>query len=94
MREVFGGAAAFAAGPEAFAAGLRDALAAGPEPRRRAAGQALAARYTWAEAAARHLALYRAIASAPGLPGGRHCDIVAVTRPACVARRPREGAQS
>jgi glycosyltransferase involved in cell wall biosynthesis len=71
MREVFGGAAAFAAGPEAFAAGLRDALAAGPEPRRRAAGQALAARYTWAEAAARHLALYRAIASAPGLPGGR-----------------------
>ncbi len=65
MREVFGGAAAFAAGPEAFAAGLRDALAAGAGPRRRAAGQALAARYTWAGAAARHLALYRAIA-APG----------------------------
>jgi glycosyltransferase-like protein len=61
-REVFGGAAAFAAGPEAFAAGLRDALAAGPDPRRRAAGQALAAGYTWAGAAARHLALYRAIA--------------------------------
>jgi glycosyltransferase-like protein len=68
MREVFGGAVAFAAGPEAFAAGLRDALAAGPGPRRRAAGQALAARHTWAEAAARHLALYRAITGSGSAP--------------------------
>jgi glycosyltransferase involved in cell wall biosynthesis len=62
-REVFGGAVAFATGPDAFAAGLRDALA-GAGPRRRAAGQALAARYTWAEAATRHLALYQRIAAA------------------------------
>ena len=67
LREVFGEAVAFGAGPDAFAAGLRDALD-GPPPARRAAGQALAARYTWDEAAARHLALYRAIASPGAAP--------------------------
>ena len=73
LREVFGGAVAFAAGPDAFAARLRDALD-GPSPACRAAGQALAARYTWDEAATRHLALYRATtgpAQRPG-PGPRY----------------------
>jgi glycosyltransferase-like protein len=60
LREVFGEAARFAAGPAAFAANLRDALD-GPGPARRAAGQALAGRYTWDAAAARHLALYRRV---------------------------------
>ncbi len=68
LREVFGEAVAFAAGPDAFAARLRDALD-GPAPARRAAGQALAARYTWDAAAARHLALYRAIAGPARQPG-------------------------
>ncbi|BCB91306.1 MSMEG_0565 family glycosyltransferase [Phytohabitans suffuscus] len=60
LREVFGGAARVAAGPEAFAAALRDALDR-PDPDRRAAGAALAARHTWDAAAARHLALYSAV---------------------------------
>jgi glycosyltransferase involved in cell wall biosynthesis len=58
LREVFGDAVAFAAGPKAFAVNLRDALVY-PHPARRAAGQALAGRYRWEAAAARHLALYR-----------------------------------
>ena len=58
LREVFGDAVRFAPGAGPFAAGLREALR-GPDPRRRAAGQALAARYTWRAAAQRHLAWYR-----------------------------------
>jgi len=56
LREVFGGAARFASDPAGFAAALDEALAAPGE--RRAAGQALAAGYTWAAAADAHLALY------------------------------------
>jgi glycosyltransferase involved in cell wall biosynthesis len=58
LREVFGGAVRFAAGTDRFADGLREALGR-PDPRRRAAGQALAARYTWQAAAERHLDVYR-----------------------------------
>ncbi|MCX6462268.1 MAG: MSMEG_0565 family glycosyltransferase [Pseudonocardiales bacterium] len=60
FRETFAGAAAFASGPQALAAALDGALAR-PDPARRAAGRALAARYTWASAAARHLDLYRSL---------------------------------
>jgi glycosyltransferase-like protein len=56
LREVFGHAARFAAGPEGFAGALNAALASPDELR--AAGQALAARYTWQAAAAAHLAVY------------------------------------
>ncbi|HEX5810570.1 MAG TPA: hypothetical protein VFY38_00575, partial [Pseudonocardia sp.] len=62
--EVFGDAAAFASSPGAFAAALADALDR-PDAARRAAGRALAARYTWAEAARRHLELYRSRADGP-----------------------------
>ena len=58
LREVFDGAVAFAADPPTMAAALAEALDS-PDATRRAAGQALAARYTWTEAAQRHLALYR-----------------------------------
>jgi glycosyltransferase-like protein len=67
LREVFAGAVAFAAGPEAFAVHLRDALA-GRDPARRAVGQALAGRYTWDAAAARHLALYRGVVAGARQP--------------------------
>jgi hypothetical protein len=56
LHEVFEGAVAFAAPDE-----LADALGH-PSEGRRAAGRALAAGYTWAEAARRHLALYRTLA--------------------------------
>jgi glycosyltransferase-like protein len=56
LREVFGPAARFAADPAGFAGALRAAL--GPPGELRAAGQALAARYTWQAAAAAHLAVY------------------------------------
>jgi glycosyltransferase-like protein len=56
LQEVFGGAARFAADPAGFAAALREALAAPGELR--AAGRALATRYTWAAAADAHLDLY------------------------------------
>ena len=63
LREVFGDAAAFASGPGALAAALADAVDRA-DLARRAAGQALAARYTWAEAARRHLELYRSVGAA------------------------------
>jgi glycosyltransferase-like protein len=63
LREVFAGAARFATGPAALAAALIDALER-PDPVRIAAGRALARHYTWASAAAAHLALYRTLGSA------------------------------
>jgi glycosyltransferase-like protein len=57
LREVFGSVATLAATPADLAAGLRAALAS-PDPARRDAGRALAARYTWDAAATAHLALY------------------------------------
>jgi glycosyltransferase-like protein len=69
LREVFAGAVRFAT-PDALAGALSDALDR-PDGTRRVAGRALAARYTWAEAARRHLALYAGgIAAGSGrLPG-------------------------
>ncbi|MFK0286200.1 MSMEG_0565 family glycosyltransferase [Streptomyces sp. NPDC090499] len=57
LREVFGSAARFAATPQDLAAELGSALTT-DDPFRRAAGHALAARHTWAEAARRHLDFY------------------------------------
>ncbi|GAA1783200.1 MSMEG_0565 family glycosyltransferase [Luedemannella flava] len=68
LREVFGAAARFAADPAGLAAALGDALHAGADPARRAAGRALAARHTWAAAALRHLEFY---ASLPARSGAR-----------------------
>jgi glycosyltransferase-like protein len=59
LREVFDGAAVFATGPEELAAALGKALA-DPEAHRDAS-RALAVRYTWQAAAARHLDLYRTL---------------------------------
>ncbi len=56
LREVFDGAARFAADPAGFAESLRLALDS-PDSLREA-GQELAARYTWAAAARAHLAAY------------------------------------
>ncbi|WP_181807345.1 MSMEG_0565 family glycosyltransferase [Streptomyces shenzhenensis] len=60
LREVFGPAAHFAATPDQLATALGHALTA-EDPARRAAGRELAAAHTWAEAARRHLALYRSL---------------------------------
>jgi glycosyltransferase-like protein len=60
LREVFGPAVAFAATPAELAEALRRALGE-PDPARRAEGQRLAARYTWAAAAHRHRQLYRSL---------------------------------
>jgi glycosyltransferase involved in cell wall biosynthesis len=60
LREVFGRTARFADTPEALAAALGQALTR-PDPARQAAGRALAARRTWAEAAQRHLAFYHSL---------------------------------
>jgi len=60
LREVFGPAARFADTPGDLATALGRALT-DPDPARRAAGRALAARHTWAEAAERHLAFYRSL---------------------------------
>jgi glycosyltransferase-like protein len=57
LREVFGDAVRFAADPPGFATQLRAALA--DPSSHRAVGQSLAHRYSWAAAAAAHLALYR-----------------------------------
>jgi glycosyltransferase-like protein len=57
LREVFTGSARFAATPAALARELAAALAH-DDPERRTAGQHLAARHTWSEAARRHLDFY------------------------------------
>ncbi|MDV9177275.1 MSMEG_0565 family glycosyltransferase [Streptomyces sp. W16] len=62
LREVFGGAARFAATPEELAAELGHALAV-EDPARRAAGRELAARHTWDTAARGHLDFYRSLNS-------------------------------
>ncbi len=61
LREVFGTAARFGTDAHGLANEMRHAMAH-PEPRRRAAGQSLAASLTWQAAAHRHLTLYRALA--------------------------------
>ncbi|MFJ9544424.1 MSMEG_0565 family glycosyltransferase [Streptomyces sp. NPDC101225] len=58
LREVFGRAACFADTPEELATGLGRALTI-DAPTRQTAGRELAARHTWAQAADRHVALYR-----------------------------------
>ncbi|MFJ2887321.1 MSMEG_0565 family glycosyltransferase [Streptomyces sp. NPDC087305] len=60
LREVFGGAAQFAATPEDLAAELGHALGT-EDPDRRSAGRALAARHTWDAAARSHLDFYRSL---------------------------------
>lgn len=62
LREVFASAARFATTPQGFAGELHHALSA-DDPTRRTAGHRLAARHTWATAAARHLTLYSRYAS-------------------------------
>jgi glycosyltransferase-like protein len=57
LREVFGGAAAFAADAGSLAAQLL-AAAGSDDPARRAAGRELAARHTWTAAAQAHRELY------------------------------------
>ncbi|GAA3583255.1 MSMEG_0565 family glycosyltransferase [Amycolatopsis ultiminotia] len=64
LREIFGAVAHFAKDPAGLAEAMRVALSA---PRDPAAGQALAARYTWDAAARAHLQLYRSL-SARDLP--------------------------
>jgi hypothetical protein len=56
-REVYGDAVRYAADVPAFAAQL-DAALTTDDPVRRAAGRALASRYTWTAAAQAHVALY------------------------------------
>jgi glycosyltransferase-like protein len=63
LREVFTGAVEFAATPAEFGMALHRALLT-PDPTRIAAGRALAARHTWSDAAAAHLAVYRQVAGA------------------------------
>ncbi|GLW06730.1 glycosyl transferase family 1 [Microtetraspora sp. NBRC 13810] len=60
LRDVFGGAALFAADVPALTAAFQRALDA-PDPRLRAAGRSLAARHTWTAAAEAHLAFYRSL---------------------------------
>ncbi|MFJ2158833.1 MSMEG_0565 family glycosyltransferase [Streptomyces sp. NPDC087856] len=60
LREVFGGAAQFAATAEDLAAELGHALGT-EDPDRRSAGRALAARHTWDAAARSHLDFYRSL---------------------------------
>ncbi|MEJ2853237.1 MULTISPECIES: MSMEG_0565 family glycosyltransferase [unclassified Saccharothrix] len=59
LREVFDGAARFAATPARFAEAMADALADGGAFTE--AGRALADRHTWARAARHHLAFYRSL---------------------------------
>nr|WSY48815.1 MSMEG_0565 family glycosyltransferase [Streptomyces sp. NBC_00886] len=61
LREVFGPAARFASAPADLATELDRALTA-EDPRLRAAGQRLAAQYSWDRAAHDHLAFYRSLA--------------------------------
>lgn len=58
LREIFSGAARFAADPPELAVQLAHALTE-PDPAARTAGRALANRHTWQAAAHRHLNLYR-----------------------------------
>ncbi|SHH55441.1 glycosyltransferase, MSMEG_0565 family [Jatrophihabitans endophyticus] len=60
LREVFAGAATFAAGPHDLAAGLL-AAARGPDAERVGRGRALAERHTWRAAASAHADLYAAL---------------------------------
>ncbi|SDC58704.1 MSMEG_0565 family glycosyltransferase [Actinokineospora iranica] len=59
LREVFGGVARFGSTPAELGAAIADAL---DNPGSPDSGKALAARYTWAAAAAQHLELYRSLA--------------------------------
>ena len=65
LREVFGGAARFGAGPAELANALGEALD-DPDPALTAAGRALAARHTWAAAARQHLGVYRSLLARAG----------------------------
>ncbi|MGW5332601.1 MSMEG_0565 family glycosyltransferase [Streptomyces bauhiniae] len=60
LREVFGPTARFAGTPQGLARELADALM-DDDPARTAAGQELAARHTWSEAARQHAAFYRSL---------------------------------
>ncbi|MFC9842486.1 MSMEG_0565 family glycosyltransferase [Streptomyces sp. NPDC060223] len=60
LREVFGPAARFGDSPQSLAAELGRALDS-YDPARAEAGRELAARHTWTEAAAHHLAFYRSV---------------------------------
>jgi glycosyltransferase-like protein len=60
LREVFGDAARYAAGPEDLATELGIALTTDDRPRR-VAGRDRAGRHTWTEAARRHLEFYEAL---------------------------------
>jgi len=73
LREVFGSAVRYASGPDDLAERLlSDLRTPRDEPAvvaARSAGQALAAAHTWAQAAQRHLALYRRLIGS-GVPVG------------------------
>lgn len=60
LREVFGNTVTYASAAVNFAARLREAIAAPPDP---AAGRALASSMTWDAAAAAHIEFYRRAAS-------------------------------
>ena len=64
FREIFTGAARFAADPGELAAQLIVGLTE-PDPGTRDAGRALAARYTWSATARSHLALYQSCCHCP-----------------------------
>ncbi|MCK9894929.1 MSMEG_0565 family glycosyltransferase [Frankia sp. AgB32] len=70
LREVLGGAVRYAATADDLGAALL-AAASGCDAARLAGGRALAARYTWAEAARAHLAFYRRLGAAGRGGGGR-----------------------
>src|SRR6202011_3656705 len=76
LREVFRDAARFAGDPPGFAAQMLDAVAGADGAHGagslRAAGRALADRYTWEAAAAAHLGLYPRTAGGPAHRLGGH----------------------
>ncbi|MBW0103087.1 MSMEG_0565 family glycosyltransferase [Pseudonocardia sp. KRD-291] len=63
LRRTFDGAATFAGTVPELAAALSAVLHDGPDPTRRVAGRALAARHTWDAAALSHLQLYRRLSA-------------------------------
>ena len=63
LREVFGAAVGYAAGPTEIAAGIEECLSPGFPEARRAAGKELAASHSWDDAAAAHLRFYAGIGS-------------------------------